>query len=185
MSQLPSFDRSQREALSDLREQQHRSVRRKALMRIPEARAAFNLLTPALRKHAFMNAELSSLQIGASLRELRSFKDPRLTRVLERIINGGFEADKTQDWAHSTTPERDYWFRLFLPDSRRMELDASLPKATREYFDSHYVWQLHDPLCIRIVVYAYVKEDSKTCRSVVVGIDERVVREERREIVCS
>jgi hypothetical protein len=38
---------------------------------------------------------------------------------------------------------------------------------------------------INVSIYAYVKADSPTCRVVVTGVKERVIREETKEIVCA
>jgi hypothetical protein len=135
-----------------------------------------------------------TVRIGVSLRDLESFKDPRLLKVLEAFV-GTAGADGTE-WEASTAnyaftmPNRDYAFerRLSLADPTR--LPPGLRKALARAHDALSALSHWDPttpseLKIIVNVYAYVKSDSPLCRVVVTGVTERVVREEKKEIVCA
>jgi hypothetical protein len=134
-----------------------------------------------------------TVRIGVSLRDLESFKDPRLLKVLEAFV-GTADADgaewesSTADYAF-TMPNRDYSFerKLSLADPTR--LPPGLRKALSRAHDTLVTLNHWDPttpseLKIIVNVYAYVKSDSPLCRVVVTGVTERVIREEKKEIVC-
>jgi hypothetical protein len=143
------------------------------------------------------NAE--TVRIGVSLRDLDSFKDPRLMKVLEAFVGDGGAGSAVADgaeWESSTAdyaftmPNRDYSFtrRLSLADPTR--LPPGLRKALARAHDTLSAltpWDASTPKELKIVVnvYAYVKSDSPLCRVVVTGVTERVVREEKKEIVCA
>jgi hypothetical protein len=87
-------------------------------------------------------------------------------------------------------PNRDYSFtrRLSLADPTR--LPPGLRKALSRAHDTLSAlthWDASTPKKLKIIVaiYAYVKSDSPLCRVVVTGVTERVVREEKKEIVCA
>lgn len=135
-----------------------------------------------------------TVRIGVSLRDLDSFKDARLLKVLEAFV-GGADGSAAAEWEASTAdytftmPNRDYSFtrRLSLADPTR--LPPGLRKALARAHDTLSTLNPWDPstpkeLKIIVNVYAYVKSDSPLCRVVVTGVTERVVREEKKEIVC-
>jgi hypothetical protein len=129
-----------------------------------------------------------TVRIGVSLRDLDSFKDPRLMKVLEAFVGAEWESS-TADYAF-TMPNRDYSFtrKLSLADPTR--LPPGLRKALSRAHDTLSAlthWDTSTPKELKIVVnvYAYVKSDSPLCRVVVTGVTERVVREEKKEIVCA
>jgi hypothetical protein len=174
----------------------------------PEVRKAYAALTRALAKAYAVPApadggfvSVSAIQpwldvdqhaetvrIGVSLRDLDSFKDARLLKVLEAFIGAEWESS-TADYAF-TMPNRDYSFtrKLSLADPTR--LPPGLRKALSRAHDTLVTLNHWDPatpseLKIIVNVYAYVKSDSPLCRVVVTGVTERVVREEKKEIVCA
>jgi hypothetical protein len=137
-----------------------------------------------------------TVRIGVSLRDLDSFKDPRLMKVLEAFVGDGSGAADGAEWESSTAdyayamPNRDYSFtrRLSLADPTR--LPPGLRKALSRAHDTLSAltpWDASTPKELKIIVnvYAYVKSDSPLCRVVVTGVTERVVREEKKEIVCA
>jgi hypothetical protein len=140
-----------------------------------------------------------TVRIGVSLRDLDSFKDPRLMKVLEAFVGDGGAGSGAADgaeWESSTAdyaftmPNRDYSFtrRLSLADPTR--LPPGLRKALSRAHDTLSAlthWDASTPKELKIIVnvYAYVKSDSPLCRVVVTGVTERVVREEKKEIVCA
>ena len=136
-----------------------------------------------------------TVRIGVSLRDLESFKDARLLKVLEAFIGAGDGTADEAEWESSTAdyaftmPNRDYSFtrKLSLADPTR--LPPGLRKALSRAHDTLNALNHWDPatpseLKIIVNVYAYVKSDSPLCRVVVTGVTERVVREEKKEIVC-
>jgi hypothetical protein len=136
-----------------------------------------------------------TVRIGVSLRDLDSFKDPRLMKVLEAFVGDGSGAADGAEWESSTAdyayamPNRDYSFtrRLSLADPTR--LPPGLRKALSRAHDTlsaltHWDTSTPKELTIIVAIYAYVKSDSPLCRVVVTGVTERVVREEKKEIVC-
>jgi hypothetical protein len=77
---------------------------------------------------------------------------------------------------------------LSLADPTR--LPPGLRKALSRAHDTLVTLNHWDPttpseLKIIVAVYAYVKSDSPLCRVVVTGVTERVIREEKKEIVCA
>lgn len=66
------------------------------------------------------------------------------------------DADAVETKDYASSLNRDYEFWFRLPD----------------------IW-------MRVRICAYVRSDSPTCRKVLVGTEERVVREEKFEIVCN
>jgi hypothetical protein len=123
------------------------------------------------------------VRFGATLYELDSLKDERLLQALEPFADSTDWTAGSTDWTYSDRPNRDYSF------TQRVELDRFVRSAA-----------LPAPLCrallragdlapqafdLRVVICAYVKSDSPLCRVVVKGIEEKIVREEIKEIVCA
>jgi hypothetical protein len=143
------------------------------------------------------NAE--TVRIGVSLRDLDSFKDPRLMKVLEAFVGDGGAGSGAADgaeWESSTAdyaftmPNRDYAFTRGLSLADPTRLPPGLRKALSRAHDTLSAltpWDASTPKALKIIVnvYAYVKSDSPLCRVVVTGVTERVVREEKKEIVCA
>jgi hypothetical protein len=184
MSKLDHFARVQRAARSDELTYMHKSIRKRAMLRLPEVKATFALLPPSARKNAFISLDNSTITVASTMKNLTSFKDPRLVRVLTKANEWG-TPEQTRDWPNEKEPERDYSFWC-VRDGTLDALDALLPKETRDYFEHHYVYGVssRDPLKLRFTIYAYVKEDSPTCRSVIVRTEQRVITDVIREIMC-
>jgi len=127
-----------------------------ALLKRPEVKAAWLLIPAALRAHSTLALGLYSkrVRISTTVRNLDSFKDRRLTVLLEKFMG--------DDWA---TASDDY-------------TDG---EPNRDY---ECIKKLGDNFEIKVGISAYVKSDSPLCRIVVTGVTERMVREETREIVC-
>ena len=128
-----------------------------ALLKHPEVKAAWMLIPSALRAQSFLSLGLYSkrVRITTTLRNLDSFKDKKLTVLLERFMGDDW-ATRSDDYAEDE-PNRDY----------------------------ECIKKLGDNFEIKILIGAYVKSDSPLCRVVVTGVTERIVREETREIVCA
>lgn len=76
--------------------------------RASDLKQYFEMLPPSLRKYAYVQADHydSTLRISLSLRDLDSFKDKRLTRLLEKFADW---QSSTQDWTFEQ-PNRDFMF---------------------------------------------------------------------------
>ena len=153
------FSKQATEARTKAIEEAKRMALKPALLKNPEVRAAFNKMPVDLRKYTALT--LSShgniVMISLSLYDLDSFKDKKLTKVLEKFL----------DWETTTS---DYTYNLPNKDIR-FDKSFNDPKAGK--FE------------ISVAVYAYVKSDSPLCRIVVTGVTEEVVRKETKQIVCA
>ena len=135
---------------------------RVALLKHPAVKAAFEAFPPALRKD--LNLSLStygdSVYINTTLRNLDSFKVPKLTCLLERFMGSEWTA-RVNEYTNDS-PNKDFHFEQRIPETG----------------------QYHE-FTLNVSIYAYVKSDSPLCRIVVTGVTERVVREEVKQIVCA
>lgn len=127
-----------------------------------------------------------SVRFGAALYELESFKDALLLDALAPFVEGTDGAGapvwrvESRDYTYNA-PNRDYSF------VQRVELDpylSPMPAPLRRALlrAGALAPQAFD---LRVVICAYVKSDSPLCRVVVKGIEEKIVREEIKEIVCA
>ena len=129
------------------------------LLKHPEVKAAFNLLPAPVRKNAMLSLSTygNSVFIAVTMYDLDSFKDKKLTSILERFL----------DWKTTTNeftsglPNKDFRFDKMCHDPKVGDFE------------------------INVAVYAYVKSDSPLCRIVVTGVTEEVVRKEVKQIVCA
>ena len=129
------------------------------LLKHPEVKAAFNTFPAKLRKETTLSLSTygNTVFISVTMHELDSFKDKKLTSILERFID--WKAT-TSEYTHST-PNKDFRFDKKCYDDKVGEFEIS------------------------VAVYAYVKADSPLCRIVVTGFTEEVVRKETKQIVCA
>ena len=129
------------------------------LLKHPEVKAAFNLMPAKVRKDATLS--LSSygnvVFISVIVHDLDSFKDKKLTSILERFIDW----ETTTSEYTSGVPNKDFRFDKKCHDEKVGDFEIS------------------------VAVYAYVKADSPLCRIVVTGVTEEVVRKETKQIVCA
>jgi hypothetical protein len=157
----------------------HRAALRPLFLSHPAVAEALRALPASVRKHANVSASdyTNAVFISLSLHSLRSLRDTRLTRVLERFADHSWHAT-THDYTFGDQPNRDYEFERKVP--------VSLPAN-----NAHVRWLTrhgHHVPCtftLNVRVNAYVKSDSPLCRVVVTGVTERVIREETKEIVCA
>ena len=129
------------------------------VLRHPEVKAAFNLLPAKVRKNATLSLSTygNVVFISVTMYDLDSFKDKKLTSILERFL----------DWKTSTS-----------------EYTSGLPNKDFR-FDKKFTDEKVGDFEISVAVYAYVKADSPLCRIVVTGVTEEVVRREVKQIVCA
>lgn len=152
-----------------------RALIRPTLLRQPALARVFNSLPPAVRSDARLSLYSSSdvVFIAIFLRGLDSFKDKKLTSLLEKFAD--WKAQST-DYTSSTEPNRDYTFtRDFTWDHDKRSI--AYKKLMKE---AQYV---PETFGISVGVYAFVKEDSNSCR-IVVKTREELVTKEERFIVC-
>lgn len=174
----------------------------------PQVRRAYTALTRALPKGSGLtpwldiSSNAQAVTIGLSLENLESFKDALLLDALEPFAGAGTDGAGTPVWRSESrdytysAPNRDYWFTQSLAlweGDYTSVASISLPRVLQRAYARAYAalkgmgeaWALPKTFELRVGIYAYVKTDSPLCRVVVKGIEEKIVREEIREIVCA
>jgi DUF4097 and DUF4098 domain-containing protein YvlB len=86
-----------------------------------ELKPYFEMFPPSLRKDVYMQADWydSSIRMSLSLRNLDSFKDEKLTRLLEKFAD--WEAVST-DYTYDNQPNRDFIFTHQTPFGIRIKV---------------------------------------------------------------
>ena len=154
---MSTFSKLAAKATRAARIEAKRTLQRTALMKNPAVKAAFEALPLKLRKGATLSIGYSSVYITINMYDLTSFKDKRLTSVLERFIDWPTRVNEYTSGA----PNKDFVFEKRMTDPVAGSFELS------------------------VTVYSYVKSDSPLCRVVVTGTTERIVREETKQIVCA
>ena len=156
---MSTFTKQIAAASLEVKTQAKRTLERAKLLRHPAVKEAFNAVPPKMRKDASIQCSSfsSSVNISLSMQDLDSFKDAKLTRVLEKFIDW---ETSVSEYTHGR-PNKDFSF------NKRFETADGLS------------------FTLNVFVYAYVKEDSPLCRIVVAGFTEEVVRKEIKKIVCA
>ena len=152
-----------------------RSVLRVTLLRQPVVARVFNSFPVAARADARISLAGSAdcVYISLFLRGLDSFKDKRLTNVLEKFADW---KGNSVDYTSSAQPNRDYSFnRDFTWEHDKRSIAYKKIVKEQDY--------LPESFGISIGVYAYVKEDSDSCR-IVTKEREEVVKRVEKFIVC-
>ena len=168
---------------------QHKRVLHAALVRLPQVKPLFITLTRAALggEHPWVTTSEYSAEVslGLTLRELESFKDGRLTKLLERFAG--------DEWRSSTTdytydrPNRDYRFTMEIDDPLghpALRLTAAEQRSLA-WLREHAPYEVPRTVLLSVCIYAYVKADSDACRIEVVGIEEEVIKKEIKRIVCA
>lgn len=158
----------------------HRSALMPLLVGSQPVRSTLMLLPPAARRDASLDVGTTEPRVAVAVGfyRLSSFKDKRLARALEPFVTDSSWSAETREWA-LTTPNRDYVFHRKMPLPQQA-LDSTHARWLRK----HAPCKMPSEFTLWMYVYAYVKSDSATCRVVVTGVKEKVVREEIKEIVC-
>lgn len=178
------FNKTNRAAQFDAMVDAHKNMLLATLSSHPAVKEAFQRIPADMRKDAWLCAAKydSQVTVGVTLRDLSGFKDPRLLRALAPFTGTEWQA-ATQDWPGSFN--RDFRFRhtaLFTPEQQaKME---RLPSA-RWLIKHDRAWMIPTHVIVYVNIYAYVKEDSENCRVVVTGIEETLVRTEKKEFICA
>ena len=168
--------------------EQHRSVLHDACMRLPEVKRAFALLTRATSENnpwpwLSVGAYTPTIDIGVSMRNLDSFKDTSLLRLLSQFA-GDEWTPETTDYTYSE-PNRDYRFKREIHNPLSGLRLTAAERRSLAWLEAHDGWCVPKVCTLTVAVYAYVKADSDACRIEVVGIEEEVVKKEIKRIVCA
>ena len=153
-----------------------RALIRPTLLRQPVLARVFNQLPPAIRAEAriSLSGAYDTVFISVFIRDLDSFKDARLVNVLAKFAD--WQGQST-DYTSSTQPNRDYNFNrdfTWEHDTRSIAYKKLMKEA-------HHV---PSTFGICVCIYAYVKEDSPTCK-IVTKEHEETVKKVERFIVCN
>lgn len=156
---MSSFSKQAAQAARQAREEAKRIALKPALLKHPEVKAAFNMLPAPLRKMASLSLSTygNCVMISVSMYDLDSFKDKKLTKLIEKFIDWQVT---THEYTHSA-PNKDFRFDKKCHDDKVGTFEIS------------------------VGIYAYVKSDSPLCRIVTTGFTEEVVRKEVKQIVCA
>lgn len=157
----------------------HRSAIRVELARHPAVKKILAMFPPVLRNEVRMQVGEFHDGVSFSLRlsDLNSFKDRKLTNLLAKFA-GDEWASQTNDYTFDT-PNRDFHFNREIPWTPK-------PSKHTRWIEAN-CGAYHIPTSFRVSVslFTYVKSDSPTCRIVVEGYEEEVVRKEIKKIVCA
>lgn len=174
---------------------QHKRVLLAACVRLPQVKPLFVALAKATLggEQPWVNTSEYSAEVsvGLTMRELASFKDERLTKLVSRFAGDEWTAS-TQDFTYDK-PNRDFRFTMTIDDPLADLLDEQrrglrLTAAERRslaWLREHASWEMPRTLTLSVSIYAYVKADSDACRIEVVGFEEEVVKKEIKRIVCA
>jgi hypothetical protein len=168
--------------------EQHRSVLHGAFMRMPEVKRAFTLLTRAMPEHnpwpwLSVGTYSPTVDVGVSTRDLASFKDPALLRLLSQFA-GDEWTPETTDYTYDV-PNRDYRFKREIHNPLSALRLTAAERRSLAWLEEHDRWYIPKVCTLTVAVYAYVKADSDACRIEVVGVEEEVIKKEVKRIVCA
>lgn len=170
------FAHAKREALANY----HRSALRAQALAAPQVQAVLKMFPANTRKDVYVSvlSYSDTVYFQLTVRDVDSLKDARLVRVLESFASEGWDAS-SHDYTYNV-PNRDYRF------ARKVHLPQPKNAHTRWLIKHHYMHET-DPLTVNVevIINAYVKEDSASCRIEVVERKERVVVDEVKRIVCA
>ncbi len=154
-----------------------RALIRPTMLRQPVLARVFNSMPTAIRSDArisMSSVSIDTVYISVFIRGLDSFKDKRLTSVLEKFAD--WQGQST-DYTSSTQPNRDFNFtRTFT-----WEHDTRSIAYKKLMKEVHLAPSTFD---ICVCIYAYVKEDSSSCR-IVTKEREETIKKVERFIVCN
>lgn len=171
---------------------QHKRVLHAAFVRLPQVKPLFVTLAKAALggEQPWINVSEYSTEVslGLSMRDLSSFKDKRLTKLLSAFAGDEWTAT-TADYTYDR-PNRDYRFTMELADPLGVLGHPALRLTVAErrslaWLREHAPYEVPRTLTLSVQIYAYVKADSDACRIEVVGIEEEVIKKEIKRIVCA
>lgn len=174
---------------------QHKRVLHAALVRLPQVKPLFVTLAKAGLggEHPWVTTSEYSAEVslGLTLRELESFKDGRLTKLLSAFAGDEWTATTT-DYTYDQ-PNRDYRFTMeieapladLLDEQRRGLRLTAAEQRSLAWLREQAPYEVPRTVLLTVCIYAYVKADSDACRIEVVGIEEEVIKKEIKRIVCA
>lgn len=135
---MSTFTKQAAKAARNVRAEIKRTTDRVVLLKHPAVKAAFEAFPPAQRKYVEISLSMygGTVYVSTTMRDLASFKVPKLTRVLERFM--GDEWTLRVNEYTNNAPNKDFRFE-------RNVGDLNLSVAIYAYVKSD------SPLC-RIVV---------------------------------
>jgi hypothetical protein len=174
---------------------QHKRVLYAAFVRLPQVKPIFVTLAKAALggEHPWVNTSEYSAEVslGLTLRELESFKDERLTKLVSAFAGDEWTATTT-DYTYDP-PNRDYRFTMeieapladLLDEQRRGLRLTAAEQRSLAWLREQAPYEVPRTVLLTVGIYAYVKADSAACRIEVVGIEEEVIKKEIKRIVCA
>lgn len=158
----------------------HRSALRAQMVDAPKAKDILKMFPPKVRNEVCvsMMSYSDTLHFSLTLRDLDSLKDTRLTKVLEAFAVEGWDA-RSSDYVYDV-PNRDFHFgrTLFMATPSNAHSRWLVKNA---YMNADQSIEMR----VSVIISAYVKADSDSCRIEVVDRVEKVVIEEVKKIVCA
>jgi hypothetical protein len=106
---MSTFTKQAAQAARNLRAEIKRMTAKASLIKRPEVKAAFEAFPLSMRKHVSLSiaAYSSTVYISTTVRGLDSFKDAKLTRLLEKFLDWETHVN---DYTGSDTPNKDFAF---------------------------------------------------------------------------
>jgi len=107
---MSTFTKQAAQATRNLRAEIKRMATRAAMLKRPEVKAAFEAFPLTMRRSVGMSVASYSntIYINATVRGLDSFKDAKLTRLLERFMGSEWTA-RVNEYTNDT-PNKDFHF---------------------------------------------------------------------------
>ena len=104
------FTKQAAKAARTLRAEAKRATARVALLKHPAVKEAFEAFPPAQRKYVQISMSMygDTVYISTTMRDLASFKVPKLTRVLERFVGDEWKV-QVNDYTYDA-PNKDFRF---------------------------------------------------------------------------
>jgi hypothetical protein len=172
---MNKFQTAQRNSVIAL----HKQAIRVELARHPAVKDVLMMFPPALREEVRLSVSDFGDGVNFSLRiqDLESFKDKTLTKLLAKFA-GDEWASHTNDYTDGM-PNRDFHFNRDIPWTPKPSKHTRWIEANCGAYHIPYTFRLS------VSLFTYVKSDSPTCRIVVEGYEEEVVRKEIKKIVCA
>lgn len=180
----PIFNKTNRAAQFDAMVDAHKNMLLATLSSHSAVKEAFQLIPADMRKGAWIGAAKydNHVTVGVTLRDLSGFKDSRLLHALAPFTGTEWQAT-TQDWPGAFN--RDFRFQRTVHFTSEQEAKIKRVPSARWLIKHDHAWMIPTHVIVCVNIYAYVKEDSENCRVVVTGIEEKVVRTEKKEFICA
>lgn len=180
----PAFARAAASVAHTMLVDKHVAALAPMLLKHPAIKATFNMLPRKLRQDAWLihYDKGTAVSIGLSIRNLSGFKDKALIATLAPFTGNEWYAS-TSDWP-GDQPNRDFRFQRDVPMPEALASAIARHPSARWLQAHGEEHRVPRSVSVSVYIYAYVRSDSPTCRTVVKGFEERVVREEIKEIVC-